>query len=90
MRDVSGRAPGQFVGGGKGAVKKGEVVKAVQARSGVLLEIISGEQEAHLAYLAAVAGVGEVAAVASAPAPGPGEQVRLAVDVARVAVIPVD
>ena len=37
-----------------------------------------------------VAGVGEVAAVASAPAPGPGERVRLAVDVARVAVIPVD
>lgn len=37
-----------------------------------------------------VVGVGEVAAVASAPAPGPGEEVRLAVDVARLAVIPLD
>jgi len=37
-----------------------------------------------------VAGVGELGAVAAAPAPGPGEQVRLAVDPARLAVIPVD
>ena len=37
-----------------------------------------------------VAGVGELAAVAAAPAPGPGEDVRLAVDPARLAVIPVD
>jgi thiamine transport system ATP-binding protein len=37
-----------------------------------------------------VTGVGELAAVAAAPAPGPGEQVRLAVDRARLAVIPLD
>jgi exopolyphosphatase/guanosine-5'-triphosphate,3'-diphosphate pyrophosphatase len=41
------------------APNRAEVVEAVWARSGVLLEIISGEQEAHLAYLAAVAGIGE-------------------------------
>ena len=37
-----------------------------------------------------VTGVGELAAVAAAPAPGPGEAVSLAVDPARLAVIPVD
>jgi thiamine transport system ATP-binding protein len=37
-----------------------------------------------------VTGVGELAAVASpgVPAPGPGEEVRLAVDGSRLAVIP--
>ncbi len=38
-----------------------EFLAAVQTRSGLLLEIISGEQEGHLAYLAAMAGIGPVA-----------------------------
>ena len=37
-----------------------DFVAAVQDRSGVLLEIISGEQEGHLAYLATMAGIGQV------------------------------
>ena len=37
-----------------------DLVDAVHARSGVLIEIISGEQEGHFAYLAAVAGLGQV------------------------------
>ncbi len=37
-----------------------DFVAAVQTRSGLLLEIISGEQEGHLAYLAAMAGIGQV------------------------------
>ena len=44
----------------------------------------------RLPLLVDVTGVGELAAVAAAPAPGPGEEVRLAVDAARLAVIPVD
>ncbi len=37
-----------------------DFLTAVQTRSGLLLEIISGEQEGHLAYLAAMAGIGQV------------------------------
>ena len=37
-----------------------DFLAAVQTRSGLLIEIISGEQEAHLAYLAAMAGIGAV------------------------------
>ena len=40
------------------APNSADLVTAVQARSGVLIEIISGEQEGRLAYLAAVAGLG--------------------------------
>ena len=42
------------------ATNSEDFVAAVQARSGVRLEIISGEQEGHLAYLAAMAGIGPV------------------------------
>ena len=42
------------------APNSADFVAAVQARSGLLLEIISGEQEGHLAYLAAMAGIGQV------------------------------
>ena len=42
------------------APNSADLVKAVQARSGVPLEVISGEQEARLAYLAAMAGIGQV------------------------------
>jgi exopolyphosphatase / guanosine-5'-triphosphate,3'-diphosphate pyrophosphatase len=42
------------------APNSADLVEAVQARSGVLLEVISGEQEARLAYLAAMAGIGQV------------------------------
>jgi exopolyphosphatase/guanosine-5'-triphosphate,3'-diphosphate pyrophosphatase len=36
----------------------GEVVAAIAARSGVALEVISGEEESRLAFLAAAAGLG--------------------------------
>ncbi len=42
------------------APNSADLVEAVQSRSGVLLEVISGEQEARLAYLAAMAGIGQV------------------------------
>jgi exopolyphosphatase/guanosine-5'-triphosphate,3'-diphosphate pyrophosphatase len=42
------------------APNSADFVAAVQARSGLVLEIISGEQEGHLAYLAAMAGIGQV------------------------------
>ena len=42
------------------APNSADFVAAVQDRSGLLLEIISGEHEGHLAYLAAMAGIGQV------------------------------
>ena len=42
------------------APNSADLVEAVQSRSGVVLEVISGEQEARLAYLAAMAGIGQV------------------------------
>lgn len=36
----------------------GEVVAAILARTGITVEVISGEEESRLAYMAAVAGVG--------------------------------
>ncbi len=42
----------------RAAVNAAELVNAVRARSGVLIEVISGDDEARLAYAAAVAGLG--------------------------------
>jgi exopolyphosphatase/guanosine-5'-triphosphate,3'-diphosphate pyrophosphatase len=42
------------------AANSAELLEAVRARCGTVLEVISGEEEARLAYLAAVAGIGQV------------------------------
>ena len=42
----------------RSAANAGEVVAAIEARSGVHIEVISGEEEGRLAYLAAQAGLG--------------------------------
>jgi exopolyphosphatase/guanosine-5'-triphosphate,3'-diphosphate pyrophosphatase len=42
------------------APNSADLISAVQARSGVVLEVVSGEEEARLAYLAAMTGIGQV------------------------------
>ena len=42
------------------APNSAEFLETVRARCGIVLEVVSGEEEARVAYLAAVAGIGQV------------------------------